>query len=66
MKKFALAAGIVAEWVLGPSVDSALGLGHAALRAFIATVLAWMVLEALRAVYRTVMSYDDKPRLAGR
>ena len=60
MFKFALAAGVVFEWILGPGVTNALDLFHTATQTFIATLLAWTLLEALRAVYRTVMSYDGR------
>ncbi|HUN93685.1 MAG TPA: hypothetical protein VMU33_16675 [Burkholderiaceae bacterium] len=59
MFKFAFAAGVVAEWLLGGNVETPQQFAHCALRALMATILAWIVLEALRAVYRTVMSYDD-------
>jgi ABC-type long-subunit fatty acid transport system fused permease/ATPase subunit len=60
MFKFALAAGVVAEWVFGPGVETALDLFHTVTQTFIATLLAWTALEALRAVYKTVMSYDGR------
>lgn len=60
MFKFAFALGIVAEWVTGPAVTSAAALGTASIRAFMATLLAWMALESLRAVVRAVQALDDK------
>jgi hypothetical protein len=66
MLKFAFAAGTAAEWLLGPSVDSALGLAYASAHVVMGTILGWLVLETLRAVGRTVMSYDNKPRAVRR
>jgi len=60
MFKFAVALGIVAEWVTGPVIASAPAFGMAAARALMATLLAWMVLEALRAVVRAVQTLDDR------
>lgn len=60
MFKFALAAGIVAEWLYGPAVESMMGFGFASLRALMATLAAWMVLEALRALVDAVMMLDDR------
>lgn len=58
--KFAIAAGISVEWLLGPTVESWLGLGFASLRALIATAAAWMILEAGRALVGAVMALEDK------
>jgi hypothetical protein len=60
MFKFAFALGIVAEWIAGPVIASAPAFGMAASRAFIATLLAWIALEALRAVVRAVQTLDDR------
>lgn len=60
MFKFAFIAGIVAEWLFGPTVDSVVGFGFAALRATMAMLLAWMVLEALHLLLRGALSYDDQ------
>ncbi len=60
MFKFALALGIVAEWMTGPVVASAPAFGMAAARALMATLVAWMVLEALRALVRAVDTLDDR------
>lgn len=62
MFKFALAAGIVFEWLFGPAVESiaGFGFGFAALRALMAGLLAWMVLEATYLLVRAVMSLDDR------
>jgi hypothetical protein len=59
MFKFAFALGIVAEWVTGPVIASAPAFGIAASRTFIATLLAWMALEAVRTVVRAVQTLDD-------
>jgi hypothetical protein len=60
MFKFAFALGIIAEWAMGPAVASAPALGMAAARTLMATLLAWMVLESLRAVVRAVETLDDR------
>jgi hypothetical protein len=60
MFKFALALGIVAEWITGPVVASVPAFGLAASRALMATLVAWMALEALRAVVRAVQTLDDR------
>jgi len=59
MFKFALALGIVAEWITGPVVASAPGFGLAVTRGLMATLVAWMALEALRALVRAVQTLDD-------
>jgi hypothetical protein len=61
MLKFGICAGICFEWAYGPAVNSLRSLESASLRAMIAALLAWMVLEALQAVWRTVMTLDDRP-----
>jgi hypothetical protein len=58
--KFALAAGIVIEWLFGPAVESIAGFGFAALRALMAGLLAWMVLELANLLVRAVMTLDDR------
>lgn len=60
MFKFAFALGIVAEWVTGPVIASAPAFGLAASRAFIATLVAWMILEGLRTLVRAVQTLDDR------
>ena len=60
MLKFAFALGIAAEWMTGPVVASGPSFGMAAARTLMATLLAWMVLEALRAVVRAVQTLDDR------
>ena len=66
MLKFALALGISYEWLTGPSVWSVQAMAYAALRALCATMVAWMVLESLRALYLGAMSLDDTPPPAPR
>jgi len=61
MFKFGICAGISFEWVYGPTVNSLHSLGSASIRALLASLLAWMALETLRAVWRTVMSLDNRP-----
>jgi hypothetical protein len=60
MFKFAICAGICFEWMVGPSVSSLRSLGSASIRALMAALLAWIALEALQAVWRTVMMLDDR------
>ncbi len=61
MLKFGLCAGICYEWVYGPAVNTLNALGSASIRALIASLLVWMVLEAGQAIWRTVMLLDDRP-----
>ena len=61
MFKFAFALGIIVEWVTGPMVASPAAFGLAAARALMATLVAWMALEAMRAVVRAVQTLDDRP-----
>ncbi len=61
MLKFAIGAGICFEWVHGPALNSLQSLGSASIRAVIAALLSWMVLETLQAVWRTVMLLDNRP-----
>jgi hypothetical protein len=58
MFKFAIAAGIAFEWVFGASVLSLRGLEVSALRTLCATLLAWMILEAIHVLFRAAMSLD--------
>lgn len=59
MFKFAFALGIIVEWVLGPVVASPAAFGMATARTLMATLVAWMALEAIRAVVRAVQTLDD-------
>jgi hypothetical protein len=59
MLKFAFAAGICAEWLLGPAVHSAPAFGFACARGFMYAMLAWIVLEGVRAVGKYVETFDD-------
>jgi hypothetical protein len=61
MFKFGMCAGVSFEWVHGPTVNSLASLGSASIRALLAALLAWMALEALQAVWRTVMTLDNRP-----
>jgi hypothetical protein len=61
MLKFGLCAGIAFEWIHGAPVVSLQSLASASIRALMATMLAWAVLEALQAVWRVVMMLDDQP-----
>jgi hypothetical protein len=61
MLKFGISAGICFEWVYGPTVNSLQSLGSASIRALLGGLVAWMVLEALQALWRTVMLLDDRP-----
>jgi hypothetical protein len=61
MFKFALCFGIGYEWICGPDAVSLQSIGASSLRALLATMLAWMVLEGLRAVYLSIMTLDSRP-----
>ncbi len=61
MFKFALALGIVYEWLFGASILAARSLAFAALRTLCATLLAWMVLEVVRVLFLAAMSLDNRP-----
>jgi di/tricarboxylate transporter len=61
MLKFAICAGICYEWVYGPEIFSPQSLGSAAVRALLVALVAWMVLEALQALWLSIMSLDDRP-----
>jgi len=62
MFKYAFVIGIVAEWLLGPEIGSPEMAVYALVRALIAMLAAWMVLEALRLPVRAVKTLDDKTR----
>lgn len=61
MLKFAICAGIAFEWMVGAPVLSLQSLGSASIRALMATMLAWIALEAVQAVWRAVMMLDGRP-----
>lgn len=61
MFKFAFALGIAAEWLLGTAVHSLAALGYASLRAFMFTLLAWMILETAGMLVRAVQTLEDRP-----
>lgn len=60
MLKFALAAGICAEWLYGPAAHSLSALGSAGLRAMMLSLAAWLVLELLRVLWRAVLTLDPR------
>ena len=60
MLKFALAAGIVYEWLLGGSISSVQSLAFATIRTLCATLLAWMALEFARTLFLAAMSLDHR------
>jgi hypothetical protein len=59
MFKFAFAIGIIIEWLTGPVVASPAAFGMASVRALMAALVAWMALEAMRALVRAVQTLDD-------
>ena len=60
MFKFALAIGISAEWLTGPAAFSLPALGSAMLRALLLTLAAWAALEAVRALWRAVLTLEHR------
>jgi len=66
MLKFAIAAGIVHEWLFGATVSNLTSLEFAAIRTLCATLLAWMVLESARTLFLAAMSLDNRPAGARR
>lgn len=60
MLKFALCAGVCYEWVTGPPLTSLAGLPSACLRALLASLLAWIVLEVGQALWKAAMLLDDR------
>jgi len=66
MLKFALALGIVFEWLTGPAVNSLPSFAYEALHALCATLFAWMVLECGRVLFLGAMSLEDRPAGARR
>jgi len=60
MLKFAIAAGIVYEWLFGATVSNVASLEFAAIRTLCAMLLAWMVLESARTLFLAAMSLDDR------
>jgi len=61
MLKFGICGGIAFEWLHGPAVNSLHGFGSASIRAAMGALLAWIALEIVHAVWRTVMLLDDRP-----
>lgn len=62
MFKFALAIGIAVQWLLGAPVHGVFDFGTAVLRCLMFTLVAWMVLEAVRLLVRAVDTLDDHAR----
>jgi hypothetical protein len=60
MFKFALAAGVCAEWLYGPAADSFVGLGSAGFRALMLSLGAWIALELVRVLWRAVLTLDPR------
>jgi hypothetical protein len=58
--KYAFIIAVAVEWLFGPAVASPLSFGLACLRTFMATLLAWMILEGVRLLVGAVMTLDDK------
>ncbi len=60
MFKFALFAGICAEWLFGPSAGSLGALGSAGLRVLMVSLAVWLALEMLRVFWRAVLTLDRR------
>jgi hypothetical protein len=60
MLKFALIAGICAEWLYGPAADSLAEIGAAGLRALMLTLAAWAGLELVRVLWRAVLTLEHR------
>jgi len=60
MFKFALIAGIGAEWLFGPAAYSLGDLGSAGLRTLMLTLGAWAALELLRVFWRAVLTLEHR------
>lgn len=60
MFKYAFISGVAAEWLLGPTADSAALVGLAVLRALMYMLLAWMICEGIGAVGKYVDTFDDR------
>jgi hypothetical protein len=60
MFKYAMMAGIAGEWLFGASVATLEQLAVASLRALMLMLLAWMILESLRALFAAVMTFSDR------
>jgi hypothetical protein len=60
MFKLAFAAGICAEWLSGPTAHSWPGLGAAGFRALMLTLAVWIALEALRVLWRAVLTLEHR------
>ncbi len=60
MFKFALVAGICAEWLSGSEVHSWSAVCSAGFRALMLTLAAWAVLEGLQVLWRAVLTLDPR------
>ena len=60
MFKFALVAGICAEWLYGPAAHSLAGLGSAGFRALMLSLGAWIAFELARVLWRAVLTLDPR------
>jgi len=60
MFKYAMMAGIAGEWLFGQSVGTLEQLAVASLRALVLMLLAWMILEGLRALLEAVLTLSDR------
>ena len=60
MFKYAMMAGIAGEWLFGPGAGTLAQLVVAGVRALILMLLAWMILEGLRALFAAVMTLSDR------
>ncbi len=56
-----LAAAITYEWVAGPETHSMMELGSAVIRVTCGTMLALVIAETAHALFRAVMTLDDRP-----
>jgi len=62
MLKFAICIGICYEWLYGPQIHTLQSVGSASVRALLTALLAWMALEALQAVWKAIMTLDNRPQ----
>jgi hypothetical protein len=60
MFKYAFVFGVCAEWWFGAEIHEPLAAYDALVRALMAMMAAWMVLELLRLPVRAVATLDDK------
>lgn len=60
MLKYAFMFGIAAQWLIGPAVHTLPDLAYAMVHALMYMLLAWMGLEAIRAVGKFIGTFDDR------